>query len=114
MDAIELFNQSVIDSHNAHYINNPSGLIDSNPNASPNANIIWHLYSDGQVSYQKGAYAYRKRSEFTTHFEIVGVKDNLFNFVKKAADGTTYAILTEQECIYFRNNMLEILTNQTK
>ena len=112
MEAIELFNQSVIDAHNAHYTKNPGGLIDSSPNASPNENMIWHLYSDGQVTMQKGAYAYRNRSEFTIHSEILGIKEHKFTFVKKAADDTTYAILTQQECIQFRNKMLELVSKK--
>jgi hypothetical protein len=111
MESIEEFNQYVIDAHNAHYINSPTGLIDSNPNASPNANIIWHLYSDGHITYQKGAYAYRRRSEFTMHSRII-VSNNLFNFIKNASDDITYAILTEQECIQFRNKMLELTSKK--
>lgn len=111
MESIEEFNQSVIDAHNAHYINSPTGLIDSNPNASPNANIIWHLYSDGEVTYQKGAYAYRNRTEFTMYPRII-VSNNLFNFIKNASNGITYAILTEQECTQFRNKMLELTSKK--
>ena len=34
------------------------------PNEAPNGNTIYHLYSDGQITYQKGGFAYLQRSEF--------------------------------------------------
>ena len=32
--------------------------------AQPNANIIYHLQSDGKITYQKGGWAYGSRTEF--------------------------------------------------
>jgi hypothetical protein len=104
MDIID-FNQRVIDAHNAHYTNNPDGLIDRSKNASPNGNQIYHLYSSGEITYQKGAWAYLQRSEFHCEYDISGARKLPFKFVKDAADGTTYAILTQEECKQFREEM---------
>jgi hypothetical protein len=101
-------NAEVIAAHHKHYEGSPQGLIDTSPNASPNGNLIYHLYSDGTVTFQKGAYAYLQRSEFTDKSKLYPEKplnDLNYSFVKKAADGTTYAILTEGECLQFRARM---------
>ena len=99
------FNQRVIDAHNAHYTNNPYGLIDHSKNASPNGNHIYHLYSNGEITFQKGAWAYMQRSEFNKDYQLSGARKIPFKFVKEAADGTTYAILTYEECKLFREEM---------
>ena len=41
---------------------NPSLVIKTE---SPNANTIYHVYSDGEITYQKGGWAYLQRSVFT-------------------------------------------------
>ena len=102
---IDEFNQRVIDTHNAHYINGKNELIDTSANASPNGNHIYHLYSSGEITHQKGAWAYMKRSEFHSEYYISGARKMPFKFVKEAADGTTYAILTYEECKLFREEM---------
>lgn len=40
------------------------------PDESPNGNPIYHLYSDGQITYQKGGFAYGQRSEFDIKYPI--------------------------------------------
>lgn len=35
------------------------------PTAAPNGNMIYHLYPDGEITFQKGGFAYLKRSVFT-------------------------------------------------
>ena len=41
---------------------NPS-LIDTK--LSPNENTIYHIYSDGEITWQKGSWAYGGRTEFS-------------------------------------------------
>lgn len=106
---IEEFNKCVIASHNAHYENNPYGLIDVSANASPNGNQIYHLYSSGEITHQKGAWAYLKRSEFQVKYAIYKAQSLPFKFVHTAEDNTTYVILTEEECNKFRNKMESII-----
>ena len=108
LQIINEFNQKVIAAHNEHYKQNPNGLIDTSANASPNGNQIYHLYSNGEITYQKGAWAYTKRSEFNHTYAIPGAKQLPFKFVKEAADGTTYAILTKEEWVHFAEEMKTI------
>lgn len=103
------FNQRVIDAHHAHYINGKNELIDTSANASPNGNQIYHLYSNGEITFQKGAWAYLQRSEFCRDYGISGARSVPFNFVNKADNGTTYAILTYEECKLFREELVDIL-----
>jgi hypothetical protein len=107
---INEFNEKVIASHNAHYEQSPSGLIDTSHEASPNGNLIYHFYSNGEITYQKGAWAYLKRSEFNKSYGILGAKYLPFKFVKEKGDGITYAILTKEECDSFAKEMKEICT----
>lgn len=102
---IYIFNQMVIKAHNSHYVNGENKLIDKSENASPNNNQIYHLYSSGEITHQKGAWAYPHRSEFHIENDIIGAREMPFKFVKECADGTTYVILTEKECVYFREQM---------
>lgn len=109
---IEDFNQRVITAHNAHYENKPSGLIDKEPNASPNENQIYHFYSSGDITHQKGAWGYLKRTEFHIKDFIDGAEELPFCFVKKTIHEITYAILTQEECLKFREEMLTIINNK--
>jgi len=102
------FNERIIAAHNAHYEKNPTGLIDTSINASPNGNHIYHLYSNGEITFQKGAWAYLKRSEFNETYGIPRAKYLPFKFIKEAVDGTTYVILTEEECYSFAEEMKKI------
>lgn len=111
---ISEFNQRVINTHHAHYIDGKNELIDTSATASPNGNQIYHLYSNGEITYQKGAWAYLRRSEFNLNYNISGARDLPFKFVKDAADGTSYAILTKEECVYFREEMMNIIKEINK
>lgn len=104
---INQLNKDIIMAHNAHYLNSPSGLV--NQNESPNGNQIYHLYSTGEISSQKGGWAYMRRSEFMTHGRFSYYKKLGFVFPNEAADGSTYVILTEEECKFFRFQMGELI-----
>jgi hypothetical protein len=83
---------------------NPS-LVDVN--ISPNGNIIYHIYSDGTITSQKGGWAYLRRSEFTSYFKLSNIPygENKFKFPINANDGTTYAIVTEENALKIRKIM---------
>ena len=110
-EIIDEFNKRIIESHLAHYKNGQNELIDLSDNASPNENQIYHLYSNGEITHQKGAWAYLKRSEFNIEYEITGANKLSFKFVKEALDGTSYVILTEKECHIFREEMKKIVSS---
>jgi len=103
------FNQRVINAHNAHYKNGIHQLIHTSKNASLNGNIIYHLYSTGEITYQKGAWAYLQRSEFNSKYDITGAKKLPFKFVNEKSGRKTYAVLTKEECQYFREEMVNIV-----
>lgn len=101
------FNELIIDKHNWHYISSPTGLV--KPNDSPNGNQIYHLYSTGEISFQKGGWAYLQRSECISDGKITNYQKLGIKLPKKAADGSTYAILTREECKQFRDKMIELI-----
>ncbi len=76
---------------------NPALVI---PDESPNGNIIYHLYSDGEITSQKGGWAYLQRSEFTDSYG--GFKKNYVKlFPMKTTNyrnqEITYSIVTKQD-----------------
>ncbi len=110
--------QRVVNAHNSHIVNGLCELIDRSPGASPNGNQIYHLYSDGEITFQKGAWAYEKRGENTYyHFETPSYRahtlfynnNTLFKFSINSCHGLTYSILTREECVAFRDEMKEIM-----
>ncbi len=98
---------AIMEAHKKHYTISPTGLV--NPKESPNGNTIYHLYSDGEITFQKGGWAYLDRSEFSTEQNIGRHIEVHFQFPNKADDGRTYVILTREECKYFRGKMIELL-----
>ncbi len=67
---IERLNQEIVAAHHAHVL--PHGkneLIDET--AAPNGNMVYHLYSNGTITRQKGGFAYLNRTEFTHESHIM-------------------------------------------
>jgi len=92
----QLIQETINFSHNKN-------LIDEN--MSPNSNIIYHIYQDGEITSQKGSWAYGRRSEFTLHYPIHGYKNNFTFPLTRLTFG--YAIVTEENSLLIRNMMLE-------
>ncbi len=105
--AVQSLNERVRAAHHAHYAANPpNGLI--RRDQSPNENKIYHFYTDGSVTNQKGSDVYGRRNEFVV-LDIVCSADTMpFEFV--LGTRKQYAILTESECRTFREEMLRMLT----
>ena len=110
LNMVEEFNKRIAKAHFEHYIDGSSGLIDTSINASPNANQIYHLYSTGKITHQKGAWAYLERSEFVVTGNITGAKNMAFKF-PLLQDDISYAILTQEECNTFRREMETIVSS---
>lgn len=100
-------NELINDAHNSHYFSSPTGLV--NPKDSPNGNQIYHLYSTGEISFQKGGWAYLQRSECISDGRINNYQKLHFKLPKEAANGSTYAILTKEQCKNFRRQMIELV-----
>jgi len=96
--------------HNWHYISSPNGLV--NPKESPNGNQIYHLYSTGEISFQKGGWAYLQRSECFIDGKIFNYQTLELKLPKEAEDGSTYAILTREECKNMREQMIELINKK--
>ena len=94
IDNLQLFIQ------NAH---NPSLVL---PNDSPNSNRIYHIYSDGEITYQKGGFAYLHRSEFTVKPALQNLKHS-FTFPINRSNDTSYAIVTLINAELIRNALID-------
>ncbi len=79
------------------------------PDLAPNENIIYHLYSDGTITRQKGGKVYGQRS--VIDLESYCLKPNtFFTFpVKGQYEGDTYCILTLEDCKKVKDLMNEFL-----
>ena len=95
---------------------NPSLVI---PEESPNGNIIYHLYSDGEITYQKGGSAYLNRTEFpdSSGSAITNINNNNnkldinnFPLIRNGNNNIKYGYLiaTKEDCIAIRNEMLKL------
>jgi hypothetical protein len=104
---VQQLNNDIIVAHKKHYENSPTGLI--NPKESPNGNLIYHLYSDGTITYQKGGFAYLQRSVFDEQYALKNHRKIKLKLLFVAPDDTTYVILTQDECNYFREKMEELI-----
>jgi hypothetical protein len=68
----------------------------------PINNIVYHLYNNGRVTTQKGGWAYGCLGETTNYkFQIIISAKIHFRFPNISEDGTSYAILTQEQCIDF-------------
>jgi hypothetical protein len=111
-EEISSFNQEVIDEHNKHYENSPTGLI--NRKLSPNENTIYWFFHTGEIYYQKGGDAYGSRSLFNEAYTLEGYSKLGLEFVFTASDDTTYVILTRDQCYKYRERMSELINKLNK
>jgi len=98
-------NKEVNDLHFSHYGTSLTGLVI--PTESPNGNIIYHLYNDGEITHQKGGWAYLQRTEFSVQPPLF-YGQSPYTFPMQVYDHT-YAILTESECLDMRNQMAQLI-----
>jgi hypothetical protein len=78
------------------------------PEESPNGNIIYHIYCDGEITSQKGGWAYLQRSEFTDSYAL-SLKKKYFDIFPIKGNGRySYAIVTEKDAKSIRNMMIEV------
>jgi hypothetical protein len=98
---IEELNVKVIQTHESHYDEAGKHKLIKNLD-------VYHLYSDGTITYQKGGNIYNKRNEWDYLPSISGSHKYPFKFVNESGD-YTYGILTREECREFRNEMLRLV-----
>lgn len=98
---IESFSlESIVDLINKSH--NPNLVI---PDESPNGNLIYHIYSDGEVTSQKGGWAYLQRSEFNENYNRF--KNNYVNLFPLKRGEFTYAIVTREDALKIQKILLE-------
>lgn len=94
--------------HNAHYTpENPNGLW--KPNEAPNANTIYKVWNDGEITYEKGGDAFGDRSlkQLRTGHNIFGAGAVLPTFPILGGKGYSYAMLTVDECCHVNKLLKE-------
>jgi hypothetical protein len=80
-----------------------------NVNDSPNANTIYHIYNDGQITAQKGGWAYLQRSEFDIKPPIQYYRELCILFPQEIHNSEiSYAVATEEDCLHIRTYMLKL------
>ena len=117
-----------MDSDNQKLLENIYNLINKyhnpdlvKPNDAPNSNIITHIYSDGEITEQKGGFAYLQRNERTIKCPIsnidngnlkkINLKFDITKFPKMKDNGSRkfgYAIVLEKHANEIRNEMLKL------
>lgn len=108
MDLKNSIYELIARSHNPNLIeqSDDSSKPNYNANTSPNSNTIYHLYNDGQITGQKGAWAYLNRSEFDIKYDI-GYKFDVSKFPIKRGKQFGYAIVSIADANKIRDMMLE-------
>ena len=67
---------------------------------APNDNRIYHIYEDGEITHQKGSYAYLNRTEFVEKYGSVrNIPADIFpiTFKKNMWQTHGYAIVTQED-----------------
>jgi hypothetical protein len=91
-------------------MDNPS-LVE--PETSPNGNMIYHIYNDGEITSQKGGWAYMRSSKFTI-IEPLPNADRLGLKFKREIETSTgqmasYSIVTCEQADEIRKEIKELL-----
>ena len=76
------------------------------PLEQPNGNLIYHLYNDGEITQQKGGYAYKQRTEFTMKMPINNILDP--NNFPITVNDLGYAIMTYENAVIIRDMMMAL------
>lgn len=88
---------------------NPN-LVDNTAKMAPNENLIYHLYTDGEITEQKGSWAYLQRSERTIKYPYqyqshVYIDKRAFPLYRDTGFG--YIICTESDAYRIRKLLKE-------
>ena len=78
---------------------------------SPNGNTIYHIYNDGEITYQKGGWAYLQRSVFTDIGPCgLTIPPQNFPYCKREGSYCHYgfAMVTREDAYKIRDLMLQL------
>lgn len=81
---------------------------------SPNENKIYKLFSDGEITVEKGGFGYGRRAMFTLEYPL-NYTSPIFTFPENSTrKGYTYTIMTKEKCVELREKMRMLFEEQTK
>lgn len=83
-----------------------SDLVDDSK--SPNENIIYHIYNDGEITYQKGGWAYLQRSIFNIKYPLqksIGADKFPIQDTDIYKNKVGHAIATKKDCLAIHEYM---------
>ena len=78
---------------------------------SPNGNTIYHIHNDGEITYQKGGWAYLQRSVFTEACQCgITIPPQNFPYCKREGSPQHYgyAVVTRENAYKIRNLMIQL------
>jgi hypothetical protein len=82
----------------------------SHNNSLISNNTIYHIYSDGEITSQKGGIDYLQRSEFTNKLSIPNGNSLELIFPNQGYKNT-YAIVCLKDALNIRNMMVKYINN---
>lgn len=114
---LDLFYNKIRQYHNPNLVKQDKDPTKDNyeENVSPNGNIIYHFYNDGEITYEKGAWAYLMRSRFTYSHAIPNLDVDsldLTKFPNELSSRTRYCIVTKNHAVELRDLLLDIVNTQ--
>lgn len=86
---------------------------------APNGNVIYHIYSDGEITSEKGGGVYGQRSRFTQTHPISQTNHirlsnyDIFKFPLTDDYNNKYAITTRDDAFAIRLLMIDYITKVT-
>ena len=86
---------------------------------APNGNVIYHIYSDGEITSEKGGGVYGQRSRFTQTHPISQTNHirlsnyDIFKFPLTDGYNNKYAITTRDDAFAIRLLMIDYITKVT-
>ena len=102
-------NQKIAECHNPDMVN---------PDISPNANPIYKIYMDGEITYQKGGWAYGRRNVHSFHYPLFSPEKLLakhgLSFPEKNHENVGYAITTQEHALELRSLLKELYEKSRK
>jgi hypothetical protein len=79
------------------------------PDEAPNANTIYHIYNDGEITEQKGGHAYGMRNVRTWYGPIIRAESLPLRFKNERKDiygvSVSYSIVTDEQALKIREEI---------
>ena len=83
----------------------------SKRNLSKTDILIYYLYADGEITQQPYRDTYKNNEEITIFKNNIILTKLCLQFKIMNDMGETYVILSKDDCVFFRNKMLDLANN---